>query len=96
MITTIHFVDVFLRNACITYTAHKMSCVIAAEYSTLIFYFYFLFSLEDMLIDFGERGREGGEKERNTDVREKHQSVASHMHHQTHKPGMCPDQESNL
>ena len=41
--------------------------------------------------------REG--RERNIDVREKHQSVASHtalMEDQTRNLGMCPDWESNL
>ena len=39
------------------------------------------------------------ERERNSDVQEKHQSVASHMspaRNLAHYPGMCPDQESNL
>ena len=46
--------------------------------------------------DTGE-GREK-ERERNIDVREKHRSVASHIHTNrglTHNPGTCPDQESN-
>ena len=40
-----------------------------------------------MLIDFTERGRKGGEKERNIKVREKHRSVVSCRH---------PDLVSNL
>ena len=39
-----------------------------------------------MLIDFRERGSRGRERERNIDVREKHQLVASHT---------CPDQGLN-
>ena len=37
------------------------------------------------------------ERERNTHVREKRPSVASHSHHQdlARGPDMCPDQESN-
>ena len=37
-------------------------------------------------------------RERNTDGREKHQSVASHTHptrDRTYNPSMCPDRESN-
>ena len=51
-----------------------------------------------MLIDLRERGRGGGEREsdRNIDVREKHQLVASHKcPDQTRSLGMCPDWESN-
>ena len=45
---------------------------------------------------FVYRGRVG-ERERNIDVREKHQLVASPMHPRdpTHKAGMCPDLELN-
>ena len=56
--------------------------------------FHFLTSLKGMLIDFLERG-EG--RERNIDVKEKHQSVASCMHpdwDQTRNLDMCPDRES--
>ena len=48
--------------------------------------FFFLSSPEDMLIDFGEKGREV----------EKHQSVAFHMlptRDWTNNPGMCSDRE---
>ena len=51
-----------------------------------------------MLIDFREKGREE-ERQRNTDVREQHQSVAFHkcFHWDgTLNPSMCPDQEMNL
>ena len=48
----------------------------------------------------GERERERErKKERNTDMREKHQSVASCTcpdGDQTHNLGMCPDWELNL
>ena len=33
-----------------------------------------------MIIDFRERGEEKGGGEKNSYVREKHQSIASHMH----------------
>ena len=45
---------------------------------------------------FREKGREK-ERVRNTDVREKHQSVASYTlpaRGLAHNPGTCPDQES--
>ena len=40
--------------------------------------------------------RRGKERERNIDVREKHQSTVSRIHPDqdwTHNPGMCPDQQ---
>ena len=41
-------------------------------------FFFFLTSPEDVLIDFRERGRAGQrDREKNIDVREKYQSVAS-------------------
>ena len=48
---------------------------------------------------FRERGRVGGEREKNINVEEKHQSVASCVPQNqgwTHNLGMFPDQESNL
>ena len=44
----------------------------------VIGFILFLYSPKDMLTDFRERGRER-EMERNIDVREKHQSLASCM-----------------
>ena len=55
------------------------------------------------LFTFRERGKERGrrekEKERNIDMQEKHQSVASHVPPTgdlAHNLGLCPDWESNL
>ena len=65
----------------------------ARALSNVLFYFlkYFIYS-------FLERG-EGRERERNIDVWEKHQRVASCMHPSrgpAGNPGMCADLESNL
>ena len=51
-----------------------------------------------MFIDFRKRGREG-ERQKDIDVREKHQSVSSRTHPDTglnHSLAMCPDWELNL
>ena len=54
-----------------------------------------------MFIDFRERGKGrqgvGVGRERNMDVREKHQlpPVCTPAGDHTHNLGMCPDQESN-
>ena len=61
------------------------------------FYSYFLKKYLFIYSFQRKKGREG-ERERNIDVREKHQPVASHMHPNqdwTPNPGMCPDWESN-
>ena len=51
-----------------------------------------------LFIIFRERGRDGEREERNVDVWEIHQSVASctpPAGDPAHSPGMCPDLESN-
>ena len=57
------------------------------------------FFLKDFIYLFLERGkRREKERERNIDLREKHQSVASRRPPAgdlAHNPGMCPDWESN-
>ena len=64
----------------------------------MCFYFFFFLFLFFLIHSRGGEGRET-ERERNIDVREKHQLVASCTHptgNLTHNPGMCPNQESNL
>ena len=68
---------------------HKMSLKINHTIPKSKRYYYYYF--------FKERGREG-ERERNTDVREKHQLVASCMlptGDLACNPGVCPDWEWN-
>ena len=54
---------------------------------------------KDFIYLFSERGEgRGKERERNINVREKHQLAASHMtpsRDLAHNPGMCTDWESN-
>ena len=60
-------------------------------------WWWFLSSPEDMLIDFRERGREGGGEREKCQCEREHWSVVSHQTKVwTHNPGMYPDQESNL
>ena len=54
--------------------------------------------LEDFIYSFRDRGKEEKERERNINVCEKHQSVASRTPPTRvlgHIPGMCPNQELN-
>ena len=58
-----------------------------------------LFFKRFYLFIYLQREGKGGEGEKHQRVKEKHQSVASHTPptgDPACKPGMCPDQESNL
>ena len=56
-------------------TADRM--LLSFIYSLFNLFLFFLSSLEDMLIDLREEGREG-DQEGNINAREKHRSIASH------------------
>ena len=63
-------------------------------------HYFFLSSPEDMLMNLKREKGKDREKERNSNVREKHQLVASPMHPTpnwgwTYNLGMCPNQGSN-
>ena len=58
---------------------------------------YYVFFFLKIVFILRERGREG-ERERNIDMQEKHQLLASHtpqIRDLALNPGMCPDWESN-
>ena len=60
-----------MNDYSVSFISEILAFLVLAFFDLLVAVLFFLSSPEEVLIDFREQGREG-ERERNTDVREKH------------------------